>query len=401
MGLARSVWAFGKPLLRIASLFVSLLNPIGWVRLAMMGVIYAFARFTGAGSQLLSWVSGFGEKIKSIFTSAFGDVAEMIQEGRILDAVKLMWLKIQLYFEEGKLALMNKWDEVAAAISEPFMAIYDAIAEVVRPAVEFLVEVFDGLGIWMEDQFGVPMRRLWDFFGDLWTYIGEGWDALMNDLGYVIVGTWWSIATKINESLAWIRTQWNNLITGIQTTLLGFLRSLAEKVNTAASWLDPTGYITSATSSAISEIDRMIAEIEQRGIDVNADIETGKQERQAALDDMAMESLKKVDAVKNAPKTNDRIEGIKREIAELKKPVSEPNKRAREITDTAQRLAQSGASSIVSGTMNKQDILGGALAFMASEKDHSEDIADNTGTMVDQLKETNSILRRGGGLVLA
>jgi len=52
-------------------------------------------------------------------------------------------------------------------------------------------------------------------------------------------------------------------------------------------------------------------------------------------------------------------------------------------------------SIITQGTMNKQDILGGALAYMASEKDHSEDIADNTGKMVGLLTD---IYRKPGAV---
>ena len=131
----------------------------------------------------MSWFSGFGTKIKDTFVSAFGDIAEMIKEGRILDAVKLMWLKIQLFFEEGKLAIMNKWNEVAAAISEPFMAIYDAVSEAVKPAVEWLLDTFHGIGGWISDQFTGPMQSLMDWFGWLWTSIKGGWEALMNDTG--------------------------------------------------------------------------------------------------------------------------------------------------------------------------------------------------------------------------
>ena len=45
---------------------------------------------------------------------------------------------------------------------------------------------------------------------------------------------------------------------------------------------------------------------------------------------------------------------------------------------------------------NKSDILGGALNFMASKKDHTEDIADNTGTMVDLMREVARNTKDGG-----
>jgi hypothetical protein len=90
------------------------------------------------------------------------------------------------------------------------------------------------------------------------------------------------------------------------------------------------------------------------------------------------------------------IESLKLQIAELKKPVADAHPKAKEITATAQRIAQT--SSIVSGSMNKSDILGGALAFMASEKSGIEDVADNTGQMVDLLKD---ISRKDGGMIYA
>ena len=381
-----AIKGLGFILMGVAKAAMLLISPFLLGKAAIAGAVGAILYFTGAGTKLMSWLTGFGTKIKETFTSTFGDLVPLIQEGRILDAVKLMWLKIQLFFEEGKLAIMNKWNEVAAAISEPFMAIYETVSEAVKPAVEWLLDTFHGIGGWISDQFTGPMKWLCGMFGKWWGYIERGWDALMNDTGEVIVGTWWTIATKINEAWAWVRKKWNALITGIQTTLLGFLRELASQVNKAASWLDPTGYITSATSTAVAELDRMIKEIEDRGIQVDADIDTGKEKRQKALDEMALSSLNRVKKEKEeAPVENERIVTLKREIAELKKPLHKPGEKSRQITETAQRISQQGASAITQGTINKADILGGALAYMASEKDHTEDIADHTEKMVDLL----------------
>jgi len=389
---AWKTWQFVSPMIKMLNLslmktialqtLAMLLNPFGLMVTGIAAATGALLYFTRAGSELMSW---------------FGDIAAMIQEGRILDAVKLMWLDIQLLFEEGKLALMNKWDEVAAAISEPFMAIYDAIASAVQPAVEWLVDTFSGLGGWISDQFATPMQWLCDMFGGWWSYIKGGWEALMNDLGYVVVGTWWTIASGINTAWAWLRTQWNNLLTGIQKTFLSVAKGLINAMTAVMRALDFTGTIQGLVNQANSALDEMIDGVTKRAKVKADEIADTKQMRQAALDEMAMNSLNKVDAVKaNAPKTNDRIEGLKLEIAKLKEPVHQPSEKTKQITDTAQRIAQGGTSSIVAGSMNKHDILGGALAYMASEKDHSEEIAENTTTTNELLREVVQNTRNSG-----
>jgi hypothetical protein len=371
-------------------------------KLAIVGAVGAILYFTGAGTKLMSWLGGFGEKIKATFMSAFGDIVAMIQEGRILDAVKLLWLKIQLFFEEGKLAIINKWDEVAAAISEPFLAIYDTIMSVVQPVFEQLCDASSTAGNAIANAWGSSMGWLCDMLGQWWTWIKEGWDALMNDTGAVVVGTWWSIATGINSAWAWLQTQWNNLLTGMQKTLLYVAKQLINTMTTLMRALDFTGTIQGLVNAANDQLDTMIEGATERANLKNEGIEQARQDRQAYWDDAAVKSLEKSDAAKaNAPKTNDRIEGLKLEIAKLKEPVIEPRAKSKEITATAQRIAQSGASSIVSGTFNKADIMGGALAYMASDKDHMENVADNTEKTVDLLKELNGNVRRGGEMVYA
>ena len=377
---------------KAVALFVS---PWVLLKVAVAGAVGAILYFTGVGSRLMSWLGGFAGTVRGTFSSAFGDVAELIQEGRILDAVRLLWLKIQLFFEEGKLAIVNKWNEVAAAISEPFLAIYDAIASAVKPAVEWLVDTFHGIGGWIYDQFAGPLQGLMDWFGWLWNSIKGGWDALMNDLGYVIVGAWWTIATGINDAIAWIRNAWNDLLTGIQEFALTFAKNLINTFTSVARALDFTGIVSSTVNAANKKIDEMIANLKERGEQKGLDIEADRKSWQDYFDKTAEDSLGKVDAVKaNAPQTNDRIETLKLQIAELRKP-PEASSRARQIADTAQAITKGGASSIIQGTMNKQDILGGALAYMASEKDHSEDIADNTERIGDILER---IERKEGGL---
>ena len=414
-GIAVAIGLVKMSLLKLVGLIVApFVSLKALIVLAIAGAVGAFAYFTGAGTKLMSFLGGFGERIKSIFSSTFGDLVPLIQDGRILDAVKMLWLKIQLFFEEGRLAIMNRWNEVAAAISEPFLAIYDAVYSAVKPAIEWLTDTFFGLGDWIADQFAVPMQWLCDMFGTWWNYIKGGWDALMNDLGYVIVGTWWSIASGINTVWAWLRTQWNNLLTGIQIGILSAMKVVVKVVDSAfgtlfslvSAFAGALGFtITNPIKTAIDGIDKMIDGVRQRaGVKANEITDT-KQARQAALDDMAMNSLNNVNTARaNAPQTSDRAEQLRREIAELRKPILEPEKRekVREVTKTAQQIAEkaetTGVSSIIAGTMNKQDILGGALAYMASEKDHSEDIADNTEKTVALLKELNDKAARNDGM---
>jgi hypothetical protein len=399
LGAIRSV---GAALLRVAYYAVMFINPWALIRLAVMGAVSAILYFTGAGTKLMQWFGGFGEKIKATFTSAFGDITALVQEGRILDAVKLLWLKVQLLFEEGKLAIMNKCNEIVAAVSEPFMAIYDAVMSVVQPVFEWICTAAGAAAQYVVDAWNSSMGWLVDMFGEWWTHIKEGWDALMNDTGAVIVGTWWSIATGVNSAWAWMQTQWNNLLTGMQKTCLYIMKGIIDAFTMVVRTLDFTGTMQGLVNTANAKIDQMIDGVTARGNVKNEQIEQVRKDRQAYWDDMAMKSLNKVDAAKkNAPKTNDRIDMLKMQIEELKKPGTQSSKKAQQITNTAQQIATGGASSIVNGTMNKADIKGGALAYMASEKDHSEDIADNTGQMVDQMKELNSIVRRGGGMVYA
>ena len=405
-GVAFATWRFVGPMIKrlfnpIGTLTAFLwklsvavwasLGPYGLLIAAITGVASAILYFTGAGSKLMSW---------------FSDIAAMIKDGRIVDAVKVMWLEIQLLFEEGKLAIMNKWNEVAAAISEPFMAIYESVSSAVKPAVEWLIDTFNGIGGWISDQFTEPMQSLMDWFGWLWTSIKGGWEALMNDTGAVIVGTWWGIASGINSAWSWLRTQWNNLLTAIQVGMLTAMKVVIQVVSFAfdklfsivqafAGVLGMT--VTNPVQAAIDGIDNMIDGVRERAGVKAEEIADNRAARQAALDAAAVKSLDNVDKAKaNAPQTNSRIEGLKREIAELKKPINKPGEKSRQITETAQRISQQGASSIVQGTINKADILGGALAYMASEKDHSEDIADNTGKMVDLLE---GISRKEGGMM--
>jgi hypothetical protein len=401
MGTIGFVKKWGTTLLRLVPTLLSLLNPLGWIRLAVLGAVSAFAYFTGAGSQLMSWLNGFGAKIKGTFASAFGDLVPPIQEGRVLDAVKLLWLKIQLFFEEGRIAIINKWNEVAAAVSEPFMAIYDAIATAVIPAVQWLRDTFQGLGDWMADQFATPMQWLCEMFGQWWSYIGKGWDALMNDTGAVIVGTWWSIATGVNEAIAFIRNAWNDILSGIQLFILDWARDIIAAFDRVAQAVDFTGYVSSATSAVVAEIDKMIAGVEDRAIQTGISIEGDKKDWQDYFDDSAQKSLSKVDAAKaNAPKTSERAEALKLQIAELKKPVKTNDPKTETVNQAVrQTVQQAKASSIVSGTMNKADILGGALAFMASEKSDMEDVAENTEEMVGLLRGIKDNTRHSGAMV--
>jgi len=323
-GITKAV--FGLTLAILKTTAAVLLSPWGLLAVAIVGATGAVLYFTGA-------FEGFFAS----FTSGFNDIIALIKEGRIIDAVKMLWLQIQLLYENGKLALYNTWT------------------------------------------------------------------SLVNSTAKVLLSTWWAVASGIDTVWGWLQKGWNTVITGMQ---VGFLSSMKFIVQAATIAFDTLFRIAQALAgalgftisnpiqSAVAGIDAMIDGVRDRAQAKALSIGGATTARQEERDQTLARALNVLDSG-GKQKSNARIEGLKREIAELKKPLHKPGEKSRQITETAQHISQRGASSLVQGTMNKRDILGGALAYMASEKDRSEDIADNTSKTNDLLTELNRCVRNG------
>ncbi len=325
--------SLGTLLLRLGPTLLSLLSPWGLLRLAIVGAAGAFVYFSGTGSKLLDGIGSLCGKmkdilltafgmVKTLFFKAFGDIVALVQEGRIEDAIQLMWLKIQLLFEQGKLWVVNTFQQVVAAVTEPFMAIYDTVSSVLAPLWQWVSDTASTVANYVYDAWDQSMGWLGDLFGTWWGSILDGWDALQNDLGTVIVGGWWSIATGINNAFAWIRTKWNEHLTNMQTTWLTAGKAISRQIGflvAKISGLNP--------DDVMADIERQynlqILGVEDRSAAKSEGIEASRQGWQDYLDDMAVRSLDRVNAAKaGAPQSNERIDQLKLEIAELRKPSS-------------------------------------------------------------------------------
>jgi TP901 family phage tail tape measure protein len=398
LGIAISLW---RPLLTILGMFLRLapivfgtLTPIGMLRAAIIQTVAAMTYFSGAGSQLLTWAANIGSGLSNSFNSAFGDIIALFNDGRTVDAAKLLWLKIQLIFEQGRLYVTNQMNEMVAAFYEPFSAFYDFFVQIWQGIGDATMQVVNFIG----NTWGAELNWLGELLGSWWSWILAGWDALQNDLGAVIVGGWWSIASGMNTALSAIQTWWNDLITGIQETFLVVVRAIVRQFAWAYAQIrgmNPDDVMNEWTAGLTD----MIAGVELRSQNRTAEIEAGRQQAQQLLDDAATRSMERVDQARaNAPKTNERIENIRLQIEELKKPLAnettldtETKEKNKEIENIAATLGDYDTSK--TGKGGKNELSGTFSAF---------EMGNVTGNLIEdvlnkQLKlqqETNRLLKQ-------
>jgi DNA repair exonuclease SbcCD ATPase subunit len=151
-----------------------------------------------------------------------------------------------------------------------------------------------------------------------------------------------------------------------------------------------------------SKIQKARAELEEAKKNLEM---TSYKHVKAALDQSRDEYNQALEAFQKA-KESGNVEGLAIAESQLKEASDKyenlnsrfENLSERQFDKNVQSITQ---SAITQGTFNKADIMGGALAYMASEKNTMEDVAENTEKTNDLLKELNGNVRRGGGMVYA
>ena len=373
----------------LGPVLMGLLSPFGAVAIAIGGVVAAILYFTGAGSKLLGWIGGFCTKLKDWFTDTFGDVFALIVDGRITDAVKLLWLQIQVAFQNGLLYVTNLFNEYVAAWTEPFNAVYG-----------FVKENFGGMWTWIcetaktvtEYFYGVwqqAMKWLGELFGPWWTYILGGWESLQNDLGTTIVGGWWMIASGINDAIAWIRTKWNDLITGIQKLWLNAGKMIAKSIGWIISKI--TGLNPDDVMGDIErQYDIKIQSVQDRADAKKDSINASRQGWQNYLDDMAQSSLNRVNKTKlEAPETNDKIDELNAKIGELRDTIKKDEPEAKPEIEDAAKAAVRDAKAMESGTREKGSKFGTTGTFSAFN------VGDLNNAVEEKQLEQLQVIARG------
>jgi TP901 family phage tail tape measure protein len=366
--------------------------------------VQALTNFINAGFNTLAWARNIGDGIRDAFGGAIEGVVELFNQNRIGEAVRLMWLQIQLEFEQGRLNIINRMNETVAALAEPFTAISAIFANIWQWIGDTVAQV----AAYISETWGNELNWLSSFFGQWWGYILDGFDAWQNDIGAVIVGGWWFIATGINNAITGIETFWNNLVTGIMEAALFAVRAIVRQFAWAYAKirrLDTEQIMNEWTAG----LENKIIDIEGRAQNRANEIEAGRQQWQQSIDDSAARSMDRVDQVRaNAPQTNDRIEQLRLDIEALRNPAtddaaSDTKKREKnkEIENLAAEIGNKATSKAGAGEKNG---LSGTFSAFEMGNVTGNVIEDTLNKQLKSQQETNRLLKllyQEGGLEYA
>ena len=115
-----------------------ILSPIGLVVAGILAAAYALVHFSNIGTQIKAYLGPIFSGLAADTTEAFGGILDAIKSGDWSTAAKILWTYIQLEFEKGKAAVLEKWIGLKSSLITTW---YDTVAAL-QTGVSYVYEVF-------------------------------------------------------------------------------------------------------------------------------------------------------------------------------------------------------------------------------------------------------------------
>ena len=160
-------WGFGgivTAVALVASLLSAMLNPVGLVIAAIVGLGGYLIATSGIGSQALAWLGERFQALKATVLTAFQGIGDAIAGGDLSLAARIVWLTLKMEWQKGINWLEARWLDFKGFFVGVFQSAVFAVAR-------FLNDAWSGLQVaWIETT---------AFLSDAWVvFIGvlqRGW----------------------------------------------------------------------------------------------------------------------------------------------------------------------------------------------------------------------------------
>lgn len=172
-GLGAAAWIAGAALSAIAAVLGVVLSPVGLITAALVGGIYAWARYTDSGKNAVSILGGLFGELLAIGKQTFGGIYEALSAGDLQLAGQIAFAGLKLAAAEGLDALRGLVGDSVAGIGGMLLS-------------------GDISGAWQQ-----TLKVL----GSMWANWSQAVVNVFTDIARKIVGVWQKATTSIASGI--------------------------------------------------------------------------------------------------------------------------------------------------------------------------------------------------------
>jgi hypothetical protein len=194
----------GFSVVRTALMF--LMSPIGMIITAVTALTGVFLYFTGYGGQLLNWLGGCFNTLKTDATNAIGGITAALANGDIGTAARIAWLFLKMEWLRAKEWMLGYWNSIKLFIAEIWYALVYSIAASWYATVYSIEVAFAETVAFIQRTWAravALLKTAWvdcvQFFQSIWVTFNQWWANTIDWVAKKLmrVWVWWK---KITDS---------------------------------------------------------------------------------------------------------------------------------------------------------------------------------------------------------
>ncbi|OHB58786.1 MAG: hypothetical protein A2Y12_00090 [Planctomycetes bacterium GWF2_42_9] len=194
----------GFSAIRTALMF--LMSPIGMIITAVTALTGVFLYFTGYGGQLLNWLGGCFNTLRTDATNAIGGITAALANGDIGTAAKIAFLFLKMEWLRAKEWMLGYWHSIKLFIAEIWYALVYSIAVAWYATVYGIEVAFAETAAFIQRTWAravALLKTAWvdcvQFFQSIWVTFKEWWGNTIDWVAKKLmrVWIWWK---KITDS---------------------------------------------------------------------------------------------------------------------------------------------------------------------------------------------------------
>jgi TP901 family phage tail tape measure protein len=167
-GFGAILTAFKATVSTVATVLLSLANPIVLVSALLIAGGAAFLYFSGIGGQVVDWLKTKFGQLAAFFGETVSGMADALAAGDIELAAKILWASLKVLWQEGVSALTTPWQTFTM----------------------YLVKAW----IWVTSKFKLAITTFSHFFKSIWIelshFASRIWEGVIDTVANAIIDVW-------------------------------------------------------------------------------------------------------------------------------------------------------------------------------------------------------------------
>lgn len=186
----------------LGPILMSLLNPIGLIVVAVLGLAAYFLVFSGMAGQAMDWMGAKCDELQKDAAAAFGGISDALAAGDIGLAAKVLWLTLKMEWTKGVNAISQIWNG-------GLLWIRQRLVEAFFRAIMILEDIWHGLEVaWIETT--AVISETWTTvtagLSNAWSYCVAGLGNIWTRFTQGFTSAWDWCASSLEKSWNWIKS---------------------------------------------------------------------------------------------------------------------------------------------------------------------------------------------------